>query len=187
MIPNFESFGLLVIDVQEKLLAAMPEAIQAQTVRNIDILADLTTSFEGSLYVSEQYPRGLGSTVEPLKTTLGGAVRFEKITFSCLNDPRFSEEILPNLPNDLIICGMETHVCVLQTVLDLIAEFLEDDERLIYVPVDAVCSRRKLHWRNGLDQMYDAGALLTTTETLVFQALGEAGSDRFKHFSKRIR
>ena len=196
MIPNFDDIALLVIDVQDRLVSAMPEEIGAQVVNNIDILADLIGQCGGMSVYTEQYPKGLGSTVETLKTRLsgsgegkkgkGGAVRVEKISFSCLDDERFLEQVLPTLPDDLIVVGMEAHICVLQTVLDLLVDD-EEDNRMIYVPMDAVCSRAKQNWRNGLDQMYDAGVVLTNTETLVFQALGEAGSEEFKHFSKRVR
>lgn len=188
MVPDFDDLALLVIDAQEKLVSAMPEAIATQVVRNIDILVELVAHLGGTIFYTEQYPRGLGSTVEPIKTRLADAARFEKISFSCLDDANFAERALPELPEDVIVVGMETHVCVLQTVLDLVAHAYEEKrERQIFVPLDAVCSRKKLHWENGLDQMVEAGATLTNTETLVFQALGEAGTDAFKHFSKRIR
>lgn len=188
MVPNFEDVSLLVIDVQEKLVKAMPEAIVTQLVHNIDVLAELVAHAGGTIYYTEQYPRGLGATVEPLKSRLGDSARFEKICFSCLEDEGFTERALPELTEDVIVVGMETHVCVLQTVFDLVAHAYDEKlERQVFVPIDAVCSRRKLHWENALDQLAETGATLTNTETLVFQALGEAGTEAFKHFSKRIR
>lgn len=188
MIPNFENIAILVIDVQEKLVAAMKPSIVEDVVKNIDILVELVSEHEGDVIYSEQYPHGLGSTVEPLKARLAGSKRIEKITFSCLDDTDFVEDVLASLPDDVIVVGMEAHVCVLSTVIDLFGDAISEEEgRTIYVPIDAVCSRKKLHWQNALDQMAELGIVLTNTETLVFQALGEAGTDRFKHFSKRIR
>jgi len=174
--------------VQEKLVAAMPKPVVDEVVKNIDILVELVSELEGEVIYSEQYPHGLGSTVEPLKSRLAGSKRIEKITFSCLDETDFLEEVLPSLPDDIIVVGMEAHVCVLQTVIDLFGDSVSEEEgRNIYVAVDAVCSRKKLHWQNALDQMAELGVFLTNTETLVFQALGEAGTDRFRHYSKRIR
>lgn len=191
--PNFDDIGLLVIDMQEKLLPAMPPEIGERTIRNIDILTELVADCGGTVVYTEQNPRGLGPTVESLRTRLADAhaQRIEKVSFSCLQDPRFVEDILDRLPLDLIIVGVEAHICVLQTVLDLLQPDEDADEeeepRHIYIPLDATCSRSKQNWRNAVDQMYDAGAFITNTETLVFQALGESTHERFKHYSKRIR
>ena len=188
MRPRFEEISLLIIDVQERLMGAMPEDVGAAVTRNIDILADLIQQLGGTLIYTEQYPKGLGATVEGVRAHLKGAMRLEKISFSCLDDERFVEQALPTLTGDVIVVGMEAHVCVLQTVMDLLEEAEESEsDRMVYVPMDAVCSRAKQNWRNGVDQMYESGAVVTNTETLVFQALGEAGSDVFKHFSRRLK
>ncbi len=188
MIPNFDDIGILIIDVQDKLSAAMPEEVVKDVIHNIDVLTELVQDVGGTVAYTEQYPRGLGSTVETLRSRLSGTMRVEKIAFSCLAEASFLDDVLPELPSDLIVVGMEAHVCVLQTVFDLLAEAdAEEIERTLYIPVDAVCSRRKLNWENALDQMVEAGVVATNTETLIFQALREAGTDRFKHFSQRIK
>ncbi|MDX9723531.1 MAG: isochorismatase family protein [Myxococcota bacterium] len=188
MYPDFNDIGLLIIDVQERLVPAMPQDVVSKLIRNIDLLAELVLEYEGSVVYSEQYPKGLGRTVEPLLARLSKAQRFEKISFSCLGEETFAQQILPTLPSQLIVVGMETHVCVLQTIMDLVAEGFEDDDSVnLFVPVDAVCSRSKLNWQNALDQMADLGITLTNTETLIFQALGDARHERFKHYSQRLR
>src|SRR5690606_21666931 len=115
MIPNFEDITLIVIDVQERLVTAMPSRVVDGLVANIDLLVELVLDGGGRVVYTEQYPRGLGSTVEPLATRLKGCPRYEKIAFSCVGDERFADEVVPELSDDIIIVGMETHVCVLQT------------------------------------------------------------------------
>ncbi|MDQ3339966.1 MAG: isochorismatase family protein [Myxococcota bacterium] len=170
--------ALLVIDIQERLLAAMPTEIAAQTVKNVKILIETATRFELPIVVSQQYPKGLGATVPELEAALpANAHRYDKVEFSAPSSPAF-----PALQRDQwIVTGMETHVCVYQSVRDLVGN------STVHVVADAVASRTKQNWRTGLDLMTRLGAIMTTTEVCVFDLLERAGTDHFKTLSKAIR
>ena len=170
--------ALLVIDIQERLLAAMPPEIAAQTVKNVKILIETAARFELPIVVSQQYPKGLGTTVPELEAALPPtAHRYDKVDFSAPSAAGF-----PAVQRDQwIVTGMETHVCVYQSVRDLVGT------AAVHVVADAVASRTKQNWRAGLDLMTRLGAIMTTTEVCVFDLLERAGTDHFKALSKAIR
>jgi isochorismate hydrolase len=170
--------ALLVIDMQERLLAAMPPQIAAQTVKNVKILIETAARFELPIVVSQQYPKGLGPTVPELEAALPkDAHRFDKLEFSAPSASGF-----PAVGRDQwIVTGMETHVCVYQSVRDLAGK------STVHVVADAVASRTKQNWRAGLELMARLGAITTTTEVCVFDLLERAGTDHFKTLSKAIR
>jgi nicotinamidase-related amidase len=169
--------ALLVVDVQERLLAAMSPDDAARVVKNCGILIEAARQLGVPIVASEQYRKGLGPTVAPLDAALtaAGARRFEKLEFSA--EPGIVEE-----RDQWIVCGMETHVCVYQTVRGLAAR-----GRTVHVPADAVCSRTAENKAVGLALAEKAGAIVTSTETVVFDALGRAGTDEFKALSKLIK
>jgi nicotinamidase-related amidase len=175
--------ALLVIDVQERLLAAMPPSIAAQTVKNVKILIETATRFELPIVVSQQYPKGLGATVPELEAALPKtAHRYDKIEFSAPSAPGF-----PAVQRDQwIVTGMETHVCVYQSVRDLIGS-AAGGKNAVHVVADAVASRTKQNWRAGLGLMTTLGAITTTTEVCLFDLLERAGTETFKTLSKAIR
>jgi nicotinamidase-related amidase len=177
---------LLIVDVQTKLSAAMPEADLALCTRNWLILIELARRLGVPAVWSEQYPQGLGSTVPALAEALArpglNLHRFEKITFSCTDC-----DALPPLYQSLgrrqwIVVGMETHVCVWQTVRGLLGWGAE-----VQVPADATISRALANHRVGLALCERAGAVVTSTETLAFDALGRAGTEDFKAISRLVR
>ena len=170
--------ALLVIDIQERLLAAMPAEIAAQTVKNVKILIETATRFEIPIVVSQQYPKGLGLTVPELEAALpASSHRYDKIEFSAPSAAGF-----PSMQRDQwIVTGMETHICVYQSVRDLVGK------STVHVVADAVASRTKQNWRAGLDLMTKLGANTTTTEVCVFDLLERAGTDHFKALSKAIK
>lgn len=186
MLPYFDDCALLIIDLQEKVLSALEPKIAEQILRNAEILIELAKDFGLSIFYTEQYPAGLGQTHERLREKLSDALRVEKISFSCLDEVNFCERIAPHIPQSLIVIGIEAHICVLNTVLDLISED-EEEELELFVPIDGIASRSKMHWKNAISQMSNLGVIMTNTETLVFQALGEAKGERFKKFSKLIK
>jgi nicotinamidase-related amidase len=178
--------GLLVVDVQTKLSAAMPEADLAHCLRNWLILVELARRLHLPVIWSEQYPQGLGPTLPPLVEALSGpgltVHRIEKITFSCTDC-----EALPPLYQALarrqwIVVGMETHVCVWQTVRGLAAW-----EADVQVPADGTISRAPANHQIGLQLCERAGAVVTSTETIAFDALGRAGTEDFKAISRLVR
>lgn len=182
--PNPNSTALLVIDVQERLLGAMEPVSAARMVKQTALLIATAAEFGWPVVYSEQYPKGLGPTVESLRTPLEqlGARKVEKVEFSCFRNAAFATEVMPTLPNHLIVTGMEAHICVLQTVTDLQARGHQ-----IFVPLDAVTSRESDARENGLALMARAGAVVTNAESLVFYALQRAGTERFKKLQALLK
>jgi len=178
--------ALFVVDIQERLAPAMPEAVAAQVIKHSQILIETAARLGIPVVVSQQYPKGLGATVAAVETTLAAAKptvhRFDKTEFSAASTPELAA-LAPALKRDQwIVAGMETHVCVYQTARDLAARGYQ-----VHVPVDAVSSRTKANWRVGLGLLERAGAIPTSTEVCVFDLLGRAGTDDFKALSKLIK
>ncbi len=172
--------ALLVIDIQERLTAAMPELVRAQVMHDTQILINAAHRLGLPIVVSQQYPKGLGPTMAPIEDALAGvsAHRFDKLEFSACASDQF-----PNVGRDQwILAGMETHVCVYQTARGLL-----DRGHQVHVAADAVCSRTKANWKIGLSLCERAGAVITSTETTVFDLLGRAGTEEFKFLSKAIK
>ena len=174
--------ALLVIDIQEQLFKAMPELVQGQMIRNMKLLSGIATKMELPVLITEQYPQGLGATFSEVRQELPAYDPIEKITFSAWRESAFSARLRGSRIQNLILTGMEAHVCCLQTALDLLGE----DYR-VYVPADAVCSRRKLDWQVALDLMKQAGSVISTTESLVFQLLERADTDTFRSLLPLIK
>lgn len=180
--------ALLLVDFQERLAAAMAPGDLATCERNIVLLVELARRLSLPVVVSEQYPQGLGPTVNTLRTALaqpGLTVhRFEKLEFGCTDAPAFQELYRGLRRDQWIVVGMEAHVCVYQTVRGLAA--LTRPAR-VHVPADCVISRAPANLRVGLDLCARAGAVVTCAETVVFDALGRAGSDEFRALSKLLK
>jgi nicotinamidase-related amidase len=173
-----------VIDVQERLAAAMPKERMTELARNIEVLLAAAKLLGAPVVATEQYPKGLGPTIEPLGGHLRdiGAPPIEKTAFSAAEVPAFNDRLTEAAPGAVILVGMEAHVCVYQTVRDLVARGVE-----VHVPVDAVVSRHEDDRTTGVALCERAGAIPTTTETIVFDWLGRAGTDAFRAISKLVR
>lgn len=179
-----DSAVLVVIDIQQRLSAVMPEDVLQEMVKNTGILWDAAQVLGVPVLVTEQYPRGLGETLPPLEARVL-AQDLQKVTktaFSCCGEPAFMDKLNALQRRDVILCGEETHVCVLQTALDL----LEAGYR-VFVAADAVCSRKILHWHLALDEMRQAGCVVEPVESLLFKMLEQAGSEEFKAISRLVR
>ena len=172
---------LVVIDVQEKLCKAMESSILSKLTGNIAILMETAETLAIPMLATEQYTRGLGETVPELKERLP-APALEKMSFSCCGDLTFLDSLADLQRPQVIITGMETHVCVLQTVLELL-----DKGYIVHIVRDAVMSRKKNNWKSGLAMAAEAGAVITSTETALFQMLRVAGTEEFKRLSKLVR
>ena len=170
--------GLLVIDVQEKLLPKILDA--AQLERNVAFLVDGARLLDLPVQCTEQYPRGLGGTVPELARRL--PERPDKVAFSSCAVPAVVEHFRRAARPKVVLAGIETHVCVLHTALDLLAL----DFR-VYVAVDAVGSRYRLDHDTALRRLEQAGAILTTCETCVFEWTGGASHPRFKEVSRLVQ
>ena len=187
--------ALLVIDVQERLVPAMPAEVADQLIKNTQVLINTMATWSLPIVVTQQYPKGLGQTVQPIAEALVDAERrgspvykLDKVEFSAAKAPEFftlppAEKIGAWMNREQwIITGMETHVCVYQTVRDLMLS-----ASAVHVVADAVASRTKQNWRIGIDLMRETGARITSTEVVVFDLLEKAGTDQFKALSKTIK
>ena len=178
-----ENTVLAVVDMQERLLNAFTEESRASVVRNTTIAVEAAGVLGIPSVVTEQYPKGLGPTVADVRDRIGpGFAPIEKLVFSCGRSPEFRTAIEATGRRDILICGVEAHVCVLQTAVDL-----TNDGYRVYVPADAVRSRRDLDWERGLALMEQAGATVGTTELFLFQLLERAGTDEFKQIAKLVK
>lgn len=171
---------LLIIDIQEKLSRVMK--VKDEVVKNCLHLIELSKTYNIPVIITEQYPKGLGQTLEEIRDALPSYNPIEKLTFNCCDEPFFLETIKKLNKKTVIITGMEAHVCVLQTCIGLLKMGLN-----IQVVKDAVCSRFKENWKTGIEFMRDAGAVITCTETVLFQLLKIAGTEEFKAISRRIK
>ncbi len=182
--PKKGKTALILIDIQDRLLAAMPKDEGDNMLSHTHVLLELAKDYEWPVYYTEQYPEGLGNTESGIQKRLDdlSATRCSKVEFSCLKNETFASSVLPRLPSSIVIAGMETHVCVLQTAIDLQARGYQT-----FVPCDAVASRYQIHKENGLQLMDKAGAVILNTESLMFHQLGAAGGEQFKKYSRMIR
>jgi isochorismate hydrolase len=171
---------LIIVDIQERLAVAMSE--KERVVINTRHLIEASKLLNVPLLVTEQYPKGLGPTVPELKEALTMTPPIEKLTFSCCGETFFVEAVEETNRKQIILVGMETHVCVLQTCIDLLSAGYT-----VHVVADAICSRSDYNYRTAIEYMRDAGAVITCTETVLFQLLEKAGSEEFKAISKRIK
>lgn len=170
---------LLVVDVQEKLTAKIARA--ASLVRNIAFLLDVAPLVGVAVAATEQYPKGLGPTVPELARRLPSPLP-DKTAFSCCAIPGLLDSHREQGQFRVVLAGIETHVCVLHTALDLLAAGFA-----VYLPVDAVASRFEIDHETALRRLEQAGAILTTTETCAFEWLGGAKHPNFKQVSALVQ
>ena len=181
--PHKDNLALVVIDFQEQLLAAMEKDIYKRVNRNIELLIHIAKLMRIPLIVTEQYSHGLGPTSKELVAILGDLYQpIEKLSFSCYRNPAFLEKVKNLGVNHFVLAGLETHVCVLQTALDLLANSYE-----VSVVSDAICSRNKSDWQTGLGIASKAGAIISSTEIIIFQLLEKAGTAEFKRMSPLLK
>jgi nicotinamidase-related amidase len=177
---NKEDTILLIVDIQDKLAAVMKE--RDSVVRNNIHLIELAKMINMPVMVTEQYPKGLGLTVTEIREALPLYRPIEKLTFDCCRQPAFLTDLKEHGRRTVILTGMETHICVLQTCIGLLRSGIN-----VHVARDAMCSRTKENWKTGFEFMRDAGAVVTGTETVLFQLLKAAGTEEFKKISQRIK
>jgi len=173
---------LVVIDIQDKLAAAMDQQVLAGLLKNTGILLESAVEMGVPVLFTEQYVKGLGQTLPELKEKAPSAGYYEKMTFSCCGSEAFVKKLKDSGRKQVIMTGMETHVCVLQTALELLDAGFE-----VHLVKDAVMSRSGDNRQTAVDAMTAAGAVPTCTESVVFQLLKVAGTDSFKKLSKLVR
>jgi nicotinamidase-related amidase len=175
--------ALVVIDVQERLFPAMDSDHREEVMRNLKILAATAQRLQLPTMATEQYPKGLGHTLPEMKAALPtGLEPIEKVAFSCWGVETFRSRLTASGARQVLLGGIEAHVCVLISALDLLAAGYG-----VHVVADAVTSRTQANWRLAMAQLRQAGAVVTTTETVLFQLLGQADSDDFRELARLIR
>lgn len=176
-----EQAVLVVIDIQERLVPAMPQDICLRMRETVSILVKGASLLGIPVVTTEQYPQGIGHTVSELSEACTGGV-VEKVSFGCCGEPDFMSALKKTGRSQVIITGMEAHVCVYQTVLGL----LEDGYR-VHLVRDAICSRNKADYTSSVENAGKAGAVVTTAETILFQLLKKSTHEQFKAVSKLIK
>jgi nicotinamidase-related amidase len=165
--------ALVVVDVQERLLATMADRVDLLSA--IEKLVRSAAVLKIPTLVTLQYVKGLGPVCAELGAITTGLPQFEKLTFSCCGSDDFTQSINKLNRKRIILCGVETHVCIQQTALDLVAA-----GHTVYITADAVLSRREYDREIAITRMRDAGVIITTVESAVFELVAEAGTSQFK-------
>ncbi|HKN32186.1 MAG TPA: hydrolase [Terriglobales bacterium] len=170
-----EHCALIVVDIQEKLLP--PIFQKEQLIRNSQLLIRLAGNLKMPTIATTQYSKGLGKIVPEISSLLSSAEMIDKLQFSCFGSDVFCSMLkrLPGNRNTLLLCGMETHICVMQTALGALREGY-----LVHVASDAVSSRAEWNWKVGLARMRAAGAVISSTEMILYELLRSSGSPAFK-------
>ena len=175
-----ENTALLVIDIQERLIPVIFE--NEKVIGNAVKLVQGFKTLNVPIYYTEQYPKGLGHTDPRVKEALGDIEPIEKMSFSCSGAGNLFEELKEKGIQQVVVCGVESHVCVLQTSLDLIANGFQ-----VFVAADAVSSRREFDLQIALQRMKSHDAEITLTESILFEMLNVCGTDEFKSISKIVK
>ena len=178
---NSQECALIVIDIQEKLLAPIHE--KDRLVRNSQLLIRLATILSLPVVLTTQYVKGLGAVVPEIASLLPELKPLDKLEFGCFGNSEFCSNVARlKGRNTLLLCGMETHICVLQTAMGAL-----NQGHLVHVAADAVSSRTELNWKLGLERMRDAGAVISSTEMIIYELLGKSGSPEFKEMLKHLK
>ena len=174
--------ALIVVDIQEKLL---PPIFNKETmVRNSQLLIRLAKILSIPAMVTTQYCKGLGATVPEIASLLTDVRTIDKLEFGCFGSDEFRSALkrLPGHRNTVLLCGMEAHICVTQTALGAL-----NDGYLVHVASDAVGSRSEANWKVGLGRMRDAGAVISSTEMMMYELLRCSGTKEFKELLPFIK
>src|SRR6266550_5851752 len=174
--------ALVVIDIQENLLP--PIFQKEQLIKNSQLLIRLAGVLRMPVLISTQYAKGMGGTVPEIASLLSETEAIDKQMFSCFGSDVFCSLLkrLPGARNTLLLCGMESHICVMQTALGALR-----DGYLVHVASDAVGSRTEWNWKIGLERMRDAGAVISSTEMMVYELVRSSGTSAFKELLPYIK
>lgn len=175
-----DSTGLLIIDIQERINAVMK--YRERVIKNTVKLINGFNILNSPIFITEQYRKGLGPTERPILDVLKQPEIIEKLNFSCCAELPLMEQLRSKKIQQVVVCGIETHVCILQTSLDLLAEGFQ-----VHLVCDAISSRRKLDHTTAIYRMSQAGVILTTTESVLFEILERAVTPEFKRISQLIK
>jgi nicotinamidase-related amidase len=173
--------ALIVIDIQERLLAQIFE--KERLLRNAQLLIRLALVLDIPIVSTTQYARGLGQTVPEIQSLLEKP-SLDKTAFSCFGSDAFCSAVksIPGQQNTVLLCGMESHICVAQTALGALRQGY-----LVHVASDAVSSRSEWNWKIGLERVRAAGAVISSTEMMIYELLRESGTEAFKEMLKHLK
>ncbi len=177
-----ENCALVVIDVQEKLL---PPIFNGELlIRNAALLIHAAQILDIPVLVTTQYAKGLGNTVPELASLVPNVTPVDKTEFGCFGKDTFCSAVkaLPGNRNTMLLCGMETHICVMQTALGAL-----DQGYIVHVASDAVGSRNEWNWQVGLERMQNAGAVISSTEMMIYELMRKSGTPQFKELLQYIK
>ena len=176
-----EQCALIVIDIQEKLLP--PIFQKEQLIRNAQLLTRLAGILQVPTIATTQYAKGLGNTVPELRSLIPDD-GIDKQIFSCFGSDVFCSMLkrLPGRRNTLLLCGMESHICVAQTALNALREGY-----LVHVASDAVSSRTEWNWKIGLERMRAAGTVISSTEMMIYELLRSSDTSAFKQMLPHLK
>jgi nicotinamidase-related amidase len=176
-----EDCALAVIDIQEKLLPAIFE--KERLLRNAQLLVRLANILPIPVIVSTQYAKGLGPTVSEILSLLPEAKAVDKLEFGCFGSSEFCSTVRTLAGRStLLLCGMESHICVMQTALGALNQGFN-----VHVAADAISSRTELNWKLGLNRMQAAGAVISSTEMMIYELLNKSGTTAFKEMLKYLK
>ena len=175
-----EKAALAVIDIQERLLPAMHE--RERVVQNALRLVQAAGILKLPVIVTEQYRKGMGATIPEVAAEIPDVSPIEKLSFSCCGAEAFGAALVTSGSTDVILCGIEAHVCVLQTALDLL-----DRGFRAFVVADAVSSRTPANLLVALDRLRESGAAIVSTEMILFELLDRAGTGEFKQILPLVK
>ena len=180
---NADNSCLVVIDIQTRLTSAMPVKVLARLKRNINILLQSAKTLSIPVLSTEQYPEGLGPTEPEIVELLPeNTLRFEKTCFSCTGARQFLKHLKEDGRRQVILVGIEAHVCVLQTAIQLVEEGYQ-----VFVVADGICSRQRENYEASLNRMSRAGVTICNTESVLFEWLRDAKHEHFKKLSHLVR
>ncbi|MGV6818036.1 MAG: isochorismatase family protein [Thiotrichales bacterium] len=174
---------LLCVDMQDRLLDAMVEPARTRMLENTEYLLKTASMLSVPVFYTEQYPEGLGKTTGRIKEQFPADVQYyAKTEFSCCAVDDFSAGLRNTHKRQIVLVGMETHICVMQTALELLDNGFE-----VFIADDAVCSQRMAHWKSALNRLRMAGAIVAPTESILFEWIRDAKHEHFKAVSALFR
>ena len=180
---NANNSCLVIIDIQTRLTSAMPIKVLARLKRNINILLQGAATLSIPILTTEQYPKGLGPTEPEIVDLLPkDTLTFEKTCFSCTGAEQFLQQLEKTGRKQVILVGIEAHVCVLQTAIQLIAEGYQ-----VFVAADGICSRHRENYESSLKRMRSANVVICNTESILFEWLRDAKHEHFKELSRLVQ
>jgi nicotinamidase-related amidase len=172
--------GLLVVDIQEKIAAVMLH--RQQVIDNAQKMIRACQLLKVPIFITEQYPQGLGTTESDLIEALGGVTPLTKLTFSCCGIEGLAGQLRARNVVQIVLVGIEAHVCVLQTALDLLSLGFQ-----VHVLKDCISSRKEIDFETALQRMQTAGVIVSTVEAALFELLERAGTPEFREVTRLIK